>query len=159
MGMISRINKGKVIRYAVLLLLSPIIFVCLSILLYAAATTYGYCLTTGGFVSDEEKLRAVIAQINDRSSFAMDIGDTTVNYPRIPYDSVDDFMLRNPGCCILRPDNAFERLLNSLGGVASRRVGVTYTNYYRDDNGTIQSKLVQVGGRVSSCGYLGEGFD
>lgn len=159
MRFISHINKGNAVRYAVLLLLSPIIFTCLFFFVYATTSSYGYCWPKDRFMSDDEKIRAVIARINDKPSFAMDIGSTTVGYPRIPYDSVDDFMLRNPGCCVLRPDNNFERLLNMLGGVASSRVSVTYTNYYRDDTGAIQSKRVEVGGQVTSCGYLIAGFD
>lgn len=145
--------------------LSVLVTACLSLLIlltvlsYWGYVAYGYCTWTGGFLTEQDKIRQAIAQINQKPSFVIDKNGRTIGYKRIPYESVDDFITRNPNCCSLMAANYFENLMNKIGGSASSLIMINYKNFYRDDDGAVIAKDIHMINIVDSCGHLYHGFD
>lgn len=89
------------------LFLPPVIFVVFAVLNYS-----GFCFKELRYLSDDEKIQRVIAEIN-KGIFITGAGTITnpaigevgaIREP-IPYESVEVFLKENPDCCTLIPKN------------------------------------------------------
>jgi hypothetical protein len=125
---------------------------------FFARDKIGYCASQGRFLTEEERIHAVINQINRRSVFRADINGKDVTYTRVRYKDANDFLERNPGCCRIEPANSLEIWLNKLGASSFSKVIIEYDNHYVDETGIEHSSRVQIVDLASACGYIDGGF-
>lgn len=135
----------------------------------------GFCFHQKRFLSDEEKLKIVVARVllqypkpnavHDRLSpgNATPRWNTVKSWPEnpIPYQDMNEFFTLNPNCCQVTTnyksiggegDNT--NFWGRLTGSKSSIVGVKYLLRYRDENGAMQAKLIEIFPGISNCGEL-----
>ena len=137
---------------------------------------FGFCYHQMRILSNEEKIKIVAAhilarypkpgavheQLNAGSSIPR--WSTVKTWPEnpIPYHDMNEFFLLNPNCCQVTTNyksiggegisvSCWSRLM----GFESSIVGVRYFLRYLDDEGAVQTKLIEIFPTISNCGELG----
>ncbi len=124
---------------------------------YSAVNLTGYCIAEKRFLSDDEKIGRAIMQIERRSNFSHYENGRINIWPRIKYESVNDFLAKNPNCCRLNPDEPRETgysFGNAIYGSAHDIIVLEYKARYMDENGNEQSVQVREDNVVGNCGRL-----
>lgn len=117
----------------------------------------GVCLEKGRALTDEEKIRAVIAEMNKSKARSV----KWVTYQRVPYTSVDAFLEENPDCCSVELINTYgsepyvhTRDLDQALGAYAGHVTVNYTLHYLDENGVEQKVPDKLIYEIQNCGVV-----
>ena len=144
---------------------------------FGAANFSGFCIWKNRFISDDEKLslaKHYFAGIGRKQSCAR-VSDTPLLNAKklvctVPYDSIDDFINQNPGCCTLinggdnsnedGPPRFSDRLFGIFGYVVEAefvekenwRIIGSEKNNYKADLDEIHSKKVRRRIYFSNCG-------
>lgn len=116
----------------------------------------GFCISQGRWLSDEELIKLQIADVNRRA----DVQDSQhlPNVPRIPYNSAEELMEKNPDCCKLGarsgPDGIFPRLsfLDRILGADREVVWLQYKDYYHDKDGVLKFSIATWNAPITNCG-------
>ncbi len=124
----------------------------------------GFCMSKGGWLSNEERIRISIASINNRRTIPIYVkGDTTYgirNPQYVRYDSVDAFLESNPNCCNVSdwqyggshefsPPSFLDRI---LGRRFSGVVDVSFAARYIDENGNQVTSNMKFPSIQTNCG-------
>jgi hypothetical protein len=123
----------------------------------------GYCFKEERYLSDQEKIDAVITEalmtyppvLEERD----DVGRLTLFRPKnwIPYKDVNEFKRLNPNCCQLttRGDEGYKITFSErLFGDVSTLVHIRYLVRYRDDQGSLVEAPIEYSPAVSNCGRI-----
>ena len=134
-------------------------------------TTRGYCHADGKYLTDDEKIR--VALVNLLSKYPPAVVEKTVTGGQgrgrsapvdpVHYRTVDEFLLLNPDCCKVRsvtypePDVSPEcigphDLVDTLKGVATCAIEVTYLVRFKDEHEAVQSIKTTGWLHISNCG-------
>lgn len=130
----------------------------------------GVCISEARVLSDEEKLRRIIENVNSREIISVDIKKPDESgtprpyleaYKQVPYASVDEFLKQNPDCCKFgnyeklgntpsSPSTWFSRFMGVYAGEAE----INYTARYLDEHGA--EKQTPYGGwrTIQNCGLV-----
>ena len=133
------------------------LLVILAICAFVAKTAWdmgrqyeGVCLEKGRALTDEEKIRALVKEINKRPMVPIDF----ISYKSIPSASVDEFLKENTNCCKVEYYNMESRSLDKAIGAYAGHVTVNYTVRYLDENGVERQKLLTVTRTIENCGHV-----
>jgi hypothetical protein len=141
-----------------LLIPMAIVIGLISLLVPAAYQNYrGICRKVGRVLTDEELIRQVVAQINDRPSFSFLSENGFVHYPYVAYPSVDEFLGNNPDCCrVTSLGNDTDEFSLRLEGAAYKHVSLRYIVRYRDAEGIQRETVTSSDGAylVGNCGEI-----
>lgn len=142
------LGKSNVIRLFVSIIF---IFAIGYFFVSKALAIYGYCPAYGKFLSDEELVRIIARQINERQW----VGGGRV----VPYESTEAFLAANPDCCHLNDDMGGYDLAppDVLEGLAAKtvyRLRASYSVRYMNEESTIKSGVVREQSYVGNCGQL-----
>jgi len=160
-----------------------ILFICalsipITFGLYIGGLSYsGYCFKEKRYISDEEKIKIVVAHVmhmdelrghegleflhqEDRDrELAKRARETPVNYK-----NMDEFFALNQSCCTVtrkHTDSEGETyvvgLWDRLCGFTSSLVVVKYLERYRDKKGVVHSTERETAPAISNCGHLWSG--
>lgn len=136
--------------------ISPIVLLPLMFLMLGSLNYSGICYSQKRWLSDEEIIRAAVFQANARSTRVIR-GDARV---AIPYESVDDFLAANPGCCSMGHDGGGEgprepfSTFEKLTGFGGEVVTVKFTAKYIDEYGRQQPVRLRLTLAVTNCGVV-----
>lgn len=112
------------------------------------------CVAEARFVSDDEKIRTVATEFFR--------GDGRGRFPdKEKYKNVDDFLIRNPGCCRIGPEpGEYDEitLFRRYMGVISDIVVIEYPGYYVNSKKEKIYEDMKTQMSVSSCGKLNWDF-
>ena len=114
----------------------------------------GVCLEKGRALTDEEKIRAVVKELNRITTRVVD----GKSRKKIPYESVDSFLKENPNCCKVEIQNysygGDSRGFDKAMGVYAGHVFVHYTLHYVDENGVARRRQDEFSGEIQNCGIV-----
>ncbi|MFA7275358.1 MAG: hypothetical protein WC043_00985 [Pseudobdellovibrionaceae bacterium] len=123
----------------------------------------GVCLDLGRPLTDEEKIRAVIKEMNRSSTRSVEF----VTHKRVPFASVDDFLKANPNCCSVEtrdnisgwpPQGDWAHKTNwwlsKATGVNAGYVTVNYVLHYIDEKGVVKQTPDKMIWRIQNCGVV-----
>ncbi len=144
---------GVMRKYPIVFALSGLFLI--GIILPASLNYSGFCIAQGRYLSDDEKIRAVISYHNNRDT--LPVG--THNYQQISYRSVEEFLAKNPNCCAvdpgvpvgIPPDSFFNRV---IGLDSNKPVIVNYKMMYIDDHGIRSSQSIKFENVLTNCGKV-----
>ncbi len=134
-----------------------------AVLTSSTLTYSGLCISQMRYVSDEEKIRAVVSQLLGRSDVKhfelTDSGLVEVPGPTpIVYRSIEEFFEINKGCCSIGPrggDGYIEPTFRRrITGIIADIVVVDYLDRYIDEHGAKQSRLLTGQVAVDVCGRV-----
>jgi hypothetical protein len=155
---------------------NPIKFVFGWVLIIILSFNYfGFCFSQFRFLSDKEKINIAVTdilvgypkrgyvheQLNTKNGVPQ--WNTVNTWPEntISYRNIDEFFELNSSCCqvttnyiAIGGDGDTVGCLNRLTGFKSSIISIRYLLRYRDNYGTIQSKLIEIFPGISNCGEL-----
>ncbi len=151
-------------------------FVLVSLLTIILGLNYsGFCFKQFRFLSDKEKIKIAVTDIltgYPKRGYVHDQLNTKNGVPQwntinawpenaIPYRNIDEFFEVNSSCCQVTTnyisiggDGDTVGCLNRLTGFKSSVIGIRYLLQYRENDGTVQSKLIEIFPGISNCGEL-----
>ncbi|NOT84551.1 MAG: hypothetical protein HOP02_07165 [Methylococcaceae bacterium] len=136
---------------------------------------FGFCYNQSRFLSDEEKIKIVVQEILVRYPKLGDVHEqlsthngirqwkTVKTWPEnpIPYHDIAEFFTINPNCCqvttnykTIGGEGDTVGCWNRLTGHKSSVVGIRYLLRYQNNEGIIQTKLLEIFPSISNCGEL-----
>jgi len=150
---------------------NPLKFILAVLLTVILSLNYlGFCFSQMHFLSDEEKLIIVVKDILAADFAAVELEKLDINderrkrylpIDRVPYRNIDEFFVLNPNCCqvtinykSIGGEGDTVSCWNRLTGFKSSVVGVRYLVRYRNNEGIIQSKQIEVFPGINNCGEL-----
>jgi hypothetical protein len=135
--------------------ISPIMLLPLLFLMLGSLNYSGFCYSKKRWLSDEEIIRAAVFQANSSTTLAV-LGIRN----GVPYESVDDLLAANPGCCSIghdgggegprKPFSTFEKLTGFGGEV----VTIKFTAKCMDEYGRQQPARLRLTLAVTNCGLV-----
>jgi len=127
----------------------------------------GICVSLGRALTDEEKIRAVIREMNRPITSVVNMStnvteSTDIGYLRsrkVPYKSVDEFLMENPDCCSVKIHETHYGSEESWGaskalGVYAGHVTVHYTLHYLDKDGIEKTIPDTLEWTIQNCGVV-----
>lgn len=134
-------------------------------------TTRGYCHAEGKYLTDEEKIRVALVDLLRKYPPAVVDKTVTAGQGRgrsapvnpVRYRNVDEFLFLNPDCCKVRSVTYPELdvspecigshdLVDTLMGVATCAIEVTYLVRFKDEHEAVQSIKTTGWLHISNCG-------
>ena len=133
-------------------------------------TTRGYCHAEGKYLTDAEKIRVALVDLLTkyppaviRKSVEPNVSIMSTPNNPIFYRDVNDFLSLNPDCCKVRsvtypePDVSPEcigshDLVDTLMGVATCAIEITYLVRFKDEHEAVQSIKTTGWLHISNCG-------
>lgn len=135
-------------------------FVCL--LLRLVLNQNGFCWESKKWLSDEEKVKAVIQHQIDRRTipiFSNRVGTLElVNVEQVPYENADAYLKQYPDCCALNPGGPYEvPPLNTFDSLQGFQGDVVVLDYYvrYEENGKKRVRKLKFENWVSNCAEVG----
>jgi hypothetical protein len=136
-----------------------------ALLLVAVQVTFhnslGVCRADGRVLTDEELIRRVILEINNRETIRITLPNGEfANLPYVKYVDAEEFLTQNPSCCTVRSLSSpmsniswFDRYT----GAAYKVIHLTYKARYLDEGG--RESIMPISGEhgtfvISSCGHI-----
>ena len=129
-------------------------------LAYAALLNYqGYCHAKNRWLTDREKILAVIKYYDDE----MSMSDDSEGISRIPYESAEAYLTQYPDCCqVVKETDPIQRINGVLdfldrvlvGAHYMYKVNIVYNARYRDKNNNIHYKEKRSMKYLTNCGYV-----
>jgi hypothetical protein len=150
---------GLASKYPILTgcLLIPVVIVT-GLILFLTPAAYqnyrGVCRVEGRVLTDEEKIRRVVEQVNaDKDVYYDDIYERRSYFVTpIPYPSVDGFLASNPDCCKLLPRKKVRGLLDVLTGDNANEVIVRYQVRFHNNEGNLTGGQATDSTVIDNCG-------
>ncbi len=115
----------------------------------------GFCFAKSRWLSDEELMRPQVASVNRRA--VLQDSEHFPNVARIPYQSVEELITKNPNCCKILDRSAaanyfgltaFDSLMGANRGV----VLVQFEDNYLDNQGQAKSTPAKWLVPITNCG-------
>jgi hypothetical protein len=163
MGVISR----HPILTTCLLIPVSIVLGLLSLFTWSVASSsfqgyYGICWETGRVMGEDELVRSAISQLIHAPYVTVDTRKDGTSYfdtkMRLSYESVEDFLAKNPDCCAiksftdsqLRTFTFWER----ASGEHRAQVSIRYKERFMDSDGITHEVALTEKNTVGNCGHL-----
>lgn len=114
----------------------------------------GVCLEKGRPLTDDEKIRAVLEEMNRSPMRSVNF----VSYKRVPFSSADQFLKDNPNCCTVEVretqynGNSWDD--SKALGVYAGHVIINYTLHYLDEHGVEQQTADRMEFTIQNCGVV-----
>lgn len=165
-GLSKRTYFSKAFWYIVVLIFKGLLayYVVLASL-YAGANYTGYCVQQQRLISEEEMVRSAVEYVNAKSSVSVSVkvdGKTQPkSYPRIRYESSEELLAENPGCCSFgltsRPTRGVgilgpPQFIDRISGAHRGYVHIEYAMRYLANDGTVKSVQKTWVVAIGNCG-------
>jgi len=147
------------LKFILFILMVPVVVTVIVLLLifvpYTVAHTLaltGYCVDYNSFYSSQIKIDAAITRVDRNSTVALD--GTGKDWPRVHYQTNEEFHQENPDCCSIYPSGTWEEFASNWFGVPPSAVVINYKAKYKTDSGEILFVKKQAFTSVDACGYV-----
>lgn len=117
----------------------------------------GFCFSKMHYLNNQEKIKAVFEQHNNRNTIPVETEKETRFYQYVKYENFDKYVKENPNCCVVNPGGPYDvappQLLDRIFGFNSTDVVViNFKARYIDDNGKQKIKQYKIEQAVQNCG-------
>jgi hypothetical protein len=119
----------------------PVLLLFVLLLGVPASLNYsGFCMSRGWWLGDEERIRIVIEEINRQYKLPIETKtEGTKYYIQEKYESVEDFLNKNPNCCKVTSSGYFDLpapnfLDRVMGNRFPKVINISFLAHYIDES-------------------------